>query len=300
MWWLLASLAAAGPGLDACCRAAGAPTCPSEIEAVGPGSYADGNGQRGLWSLPCDGPTRFHGDRATTLSGLGPGSVVTPLDPASSRCFDASCRLPSGLCLSNAGGRYRLARCSDGTEASATVWSAGPRSPYGAAVVAGRVLNGAPRTLAAAAPPPVMPSSAVAPVSLDTTVPAPPPDRCVPNPALRQPSIDQVDAGNEAMVGGDWALAADKYRAAITIDQCNGFAWSSLADALLQTGHPQEARQAAVPATALTPRSAHPWTILGRAAQATGDRITAIEAFEKALSIQPGHPQAAAALSQLR
>jgi tetratricopeptide (TPR) repeat protein len=298
--WLIAAVAQAGPALESCCRAAGAPTCPAELEAVGPGATPHGGGLRGLWSIPCDGPARFDGARATTLPGLEQGAVVTPLEASSARCFDASCRLPRGLCIRNQKGRYVLVDCATEQAAPASAWSGPLRAPYGAAVVAGRVLLGSPPPAAAPASPAAPASAPAVAATLDPSVPAPPPDRCIPKPALRQPSIDPVDAGNEAMVAGDWALAADKYRAAITIDPCNPFAWSSLADALLQTGHAEAAMRAAGPATRLPPASAHPFTILGRAAEATGDRQAAIAAFEQALQIQPGHPAAAAALSRLR
>ena len=140
----------------------------------------------------------------------------------------------------------------------------------------------------------------MATLSVDTSVPAPPPNPCVPRPAMRTPSIDQVDAGNEAMVTGDWDLALDRYRAAITIDICNGFAWSSLADALVQTGHPRDALPAARAATELLPRQPHGWVVLGRAAAASGDPTAARSALEQALTLQPGHPGAAAALAGLR
>lgn len=304
--WLAGVLAWAGPALDACCRAAGAATCPDTVEAMGPGSQPMGARLRGVWVVPCDGPQRFDAQREVPTTGPNAeGTVFTPLVPAAAQCFDATCRLPRGLCLRIVEGRYRLVDCASDVPASATTWSAPAGEPGRVAVVAGRVLRRSPGPLPEAdAPPtdaPKRPLGATAAgLAVDPRVPAPPPTPCIPDPTLRKPSIDQVDLGNEAMVAGDWARATDTYRAAITIDPCNGFAWSSLADALVQTGHAHEALQAAEPATRLLPRSAHPWTILGRAAQATGDREAAIRAYEQALAVQPGHPAAASALSGLR
>jgi Flp pilus assembly protein TadD len=134
---------------------------------------------------------------------------------------------------------------------------------------------------------------------VSAVVPPPPPDPCVPNPALRDPSNAQVDAGNTAEVAGDLGQALDRYRAAISINQCNAFAWTALGDGLLKVGNAESARAALVTATRLMPTHFHAWTSLGEADEKLGDFDGARRAYRQALAARPGHPPAVAGLSRV-
>ncbi|MEQ1502580.1 MAG: tetratricopeptide repeat protein, partial [Myxococcota bacterium] len=131
-------------------------------------------------------------------------------------------------------------------------------------------------------------------------VPPAPPIPCAVPGGLRDPSNAQVDAGNDEMVAGRLAVALDRYRAAITLNQCNATAWTALGDGLLQTGNAAAARAALEAATRLSPTHFHAWTSLGAALERTGDRSGAAAAYQRALQGQPGYPPATAGLARVR
>jgi hypothetical protein len=157
------------------------------------------------------------------------------------------------------------------------------------AVVAPAIV--APATVAPAAPPPppAAPQPTRALTSGDLVLPRLPPDPCVPNPALRQPSVQQVDAGDEASLAGDVSGALGHYRAAITVDSCNPFAWAALGHTLLTAGSPRTAVLALETATRIMPTHHRAWTELGLAREAQQLIPQAIAAYREALAIQDSY-----------
>lgn len=156
----------------------------------------------------------------------------------------------------------------------------------------------APPPAPVAAPPPAAPAPIVlrGPVrpltQADLAVPPLPPTPCVPNAALRQPSVLQVDAGDEATLAGDPASALGHYRAAITIDACNPFAWAALGHALLGANSPAGAVPALETATRLMPAHFRAWTDLGLARETLQLIPQAVEAYHEALSLQDAYAPA--------
>ena len=314
MWVALLASAWASDALEACCQASNATLCPDTLAAIGPGSSQvvgpTGATVTGVWTLKCDAGPKFEADGQITVARpFPPGTIVSPIVPAAVSCFDASCRLPQGMCLEYDGKRVKAVVCADGSDAPDALWRSAPRAPRGAVVIGGRVVGTDTPPVAATvrtpSPAPVAtptpPAPATGPVAgVDPSLPPAPPDPCIPAGALRQPSNDQVDQGNESIVAGDVAEAANRYRAAITINKCNAFAWTALGDALLQSGYQSQARTALEHATRLMPSNFHAWTSLGKAREKAGDRAGAQVAYQKALEAQPGHAPAAQGLARVQ
>ncbi len=300
--WLALAASAADTPLATCCEAMGATTCPSTLTAVGPVSSqtpgAEGTVVSGLWTLRCDAGATWDGAATTTVSKAYPsGTVLTPMLPAAAACFEVTCSLPTGACLHGDGKRTWVAGC-DGKDLSDAQWRAPTRPGRAAVVVGGRVLGA---TLQPGAPAAAAPVPAPAPTTaVDAKLPPLPPERCNTSPTLREPSNQQVDAGNEAVVAGNLAEAADRYRAAISINPCNAFAWAALGEVLANTAHPAEAGSALAAATRLMPTHFHAWTVLGKVRESQGDVAGAVQAYQQALAAKPGHPPAAEALARLR
>lgn len=288
------------PGLSACCAAVGEGVCPDRLEAVGATSAQTpsptGAQVVGVWTLQCATGASWDPAARRSLRSMVPaGTVVSPVPPEAVGCFDAACRLPEGLCVRWTGERVQVVQCADGAAPSDFQWTAPGRSPRRAAVISGRLVGTGPTP----APAPVAPARPVA-ANVDTSVPPLPPEPCIPSSALREPSNQQVDAGNEAIVAGDLGTAIDRYRAAITINKCNAFAWVALGDALLQVGSPRTALPALQAATRLMPTHFHAWTRLGEAAEQNGDRVAAAAAYTRALEVKPDHAPAAQGLQRVR
>lgn len=120
-------------------------------------------------------------------------------------------------------------------------------------------------------------------------LPNEPPEPCIPNPALRAASLEQSDLGDEKRVTSDMDAALGHYRAAITINACNGTAWGSLGSALLDAGDADQGARALRVAARLQPTNPRAWAELGRAHEARGDAAAAVAAYQEALSVQEGY-----------
>jgi hypothetical protein len=303
-WWavLCGGAWAADTPLATCCSAVGATTCPDTITAVGPASTQtpgpEGTAITGLWTLSCAAGASWDGLAGTTVSKTYPtGTVLTPMLPGAAACFEVTCSLPTGACVHGDGKRTWIAGC-DGRDLPDAGWRTPPRPGHPAVVMQGRVLGATiqPGQPAGAAPAPV-PAAPVA--AVDPKLPALPPDRCNTSPTLREPSNQQVDAGNEAVVQGNLAEAADRYRAAISINPCNAFAWAALGEVVFNGGKPSEAAVALSTATRLMPTHFHAWTVLGKVRESLADVPGAVQAYQRALAAKPNHPPAAEALARL-
>jgi tetratricopeptide (TPR) repeat protein len=202
------------------------------------------------------------------------------------------------LCLSTGtSSRIGIVACNDNGPPTDGMWRNPPKAPAGPVFVGGRMLGSAVQASGSSTAPTV---GAQAPGrNVDRTVPAPPPEPCIPNPALREASNGQVEAGNAAIVSSQLGEALDRYRAALSMNQCNAYAWTALGDALLQTGDSERARAALVVATRLMPAHFHAWTSLGQAEERLGDRTAARRAYQQALAAKPGYAPAAAGLSRI-
>jgi len=306
IWWYLGSSAVASDALTTCCNALGATLCPATLAAVGPGSKQTSRGDEhvvdGVWMVACDARPRFVADgRVTTAGTAAPGTVITPMQPQAAQCFDAACQLPREMCVRYDGTRVLLARCDTGEVAEGPLWTGPLRDPRGAVIIGGRMLESQqpPRPPAAEVAPVAAPTRAQ-PAPLDPKVPAAPPTPCKAVASLRQPSNDQVDLGDEEIVAGNAAGAADRYRAAITINRCNAFAWAALGEALLNHRFPTEAIRPLQHANALMPRNLHASILLGAALEHTGDRAAARAVYLDVLAQQPGYVPATEGLMRVQ
>ncbi len=300
-------------GYQVCCAATAAGVCPPSLQAVGPGTSISGGAQgwiaSGVWELSCAKGASVDSARSHLVPGpLDPGSVFTGLSRKATICFDALCRLPADLCLRHEGVRALVYRCSTGRPAPPEVWRVPPSNDTIAVVIKGTVIKAEkPRPAANRSTVSTVrqagratrqadgnvrtaPGGVVKPTGrVDFEVPADPPHPCVPNPALRAPSNQQVDEGNEAMIVQEYGTAMNKYRAALSINQCNAFAWAALGDALVQQTRATEARKALSVATRLMPNNFHAWANLGKAAERGGDPVAARDAYLRATKINPSY-----------
>lgn len=136
----------------------------------------------------------------------------------------------------------------------------------------------------------------MAQTDVDYSLPNPPPDPCVVKPHLRQPSIDQVELGDEAVIANNLAVAMGHYRAALTINPCNPFAWAQLGSTMLEADATAPAGTALEYATRLMPKHFRAWTELGKVRERQGEWTKAIEAYQEALTHRPGYVAAEAGL----
>ncbi|MCB9665624.1 MAG: tetratricopeptide repeat protein [Alphaproteobacteria bacterium] len=162
---------------------------------------------------------------------------------------------------------------------------------------------------ATATPLPAPPGPTAAPVARRTPparsafahvqLPPAPPTPCRPRGAVRAASNDQVALGDEARVARDPAKALEHYRAALTVEPCNAFAWGAVGGVLLDARELRLAITALEHATRLAPDRALAWIDLGDARSAWGDARGAIAAYTRALELSPGDARAAEGLHRL-
>lgn len=100
-----------------------------------------------------------------------------------------------------------------------------------------------------------------------------------------------VREARERMAAGDYGEGERLYRRAIAIDERNAEAWTGLAEALVRTGHPQDAADHALTALKLHPQDMAPArAVLGRAWLDQGRNEEALEALKAAAKERPDLP----------
>ncbi len=283
-------LAFAAPAdLASCCDASGvaAGSCPSQIAMVGAESQVRGVLVSGVWVLACgERPVFEPAGRRIAASPPGMDQILTPLSAPAMACFAAACDLPPDLCLDSPGDGRSYARACGSPDAALA-----PRAP---------VPPSAPIAPVAPAAPAASRAMVVsAPALRGFVVPSAPEGACVTNQALRKPSNEQVDLGDDARLLGDTESAAEHYRAAILVNPCNPFAWAGLGTALREGRAPELAVAAYAVSTQLMPGHHLAWTGLGELAEARGDTPGAGTAYTKALAANPSYEPARAALARV-
>ncbi len=167
-----------------------------------------------------------------------------------------------------------------------------PSEPASSAPVA------APPNAPAPWQPPAVKPAAIA--QLTDGLPRDPPSACeAPMEALRGEARKQVMAGDDLRMAKDGDGAVQKYRAALSMDSCNGYAWLGLGEAALTLKRPDIAIRPLRNATTLMTKHYGAWTELGEAYEAIGQTTLAVDAFRQALNVKPGHPAASAGLARL-
>jgi len=285
--WILGIAAAmAGPqGYAACCEAAGAAPCPSELTVVGPETQFES--RDGAWFTPnamvlscASGPSSQMVE--VTLAKTGrEGQILSPHASAAMACFQASCAMPANLCIQRDVGGARIVGCEHGQPATLEDWASSPSDNRVALVLDGRVLVATPEPVTQRA---VGDQSDTA----DLSMPDAPPDPCIPNGQMRATSNDQVDRGDAKRIKGDHAGAMQHYRAALIVDRCNAYAWASLGETLLALDSTSRARLALGYATGLMPKHYRAWASLGQAEESLGRTGAAHQAYMHALELRPG------------
>jgi hypothetical protein len=292
----------------------------------------------GLWVLSCGGRARFEpGATAVAVELPVAGELLLAATPTMAvHCFTQACSLPEGGCLRReAGERVRLVDCQDGTPLAAAQLSRPGPPPPGSetvvVVVGERPLVTAPIQTDALRPtpvtrldaccggPPAPATSAVVTRSAGASagaaqpgagprdhrtfaieVPAPPMEAdCQVAEALATEARRRDAAGSEAVLAGQPQRAIDEYRAALTLDPCNPWAWADLGAIALQVGMPHEAAISLAQAVDLQPRHYAAWTNLGLAYEALGQYPLAAEAFRSALALRPHHGPAEEGLRRI-
>jgi hypothetical protein len=109
---------------------------------------------------------------------------------------------------------------------------------------------------------------------------------------LRTESRRRVDVGNETELAGNVQQAIDEYRAAITLDPCNPYAWADLGALALKLDRAPQAALALSQAVEQQPRHYTAFSNLGLAYEALGQPALARQAFAAALALRPHHQPA--------
>lgn len=120
-------------------------------------------------------------------------------------------------------------------------------------------------------------------------LPRDPPAECeAPMEALRGEARKQVMAGDDLRLGKDAAGAIQKYRAALSMDACNGYAWLGLGESAVAIDRPDIAIRALRNATTLLPQHYGAWTELGQSYEAIRQLDLAVAAYKKAVALKAG------------
>lgn len=190
----------------------------------------------------------------------------------------------------NQGGGYR-----DPAQPSA----AAPQPSYSAPVTPSYSAPVTPNY--SAQPPPLSPAAAASATPMPgdpfaafaASLPADPPATCKPpGELLRAEARKRVDSGDEKRVVNDAPGALQEYRAALSMDICNAYAWLGIGDVATTNARPDLAVRALSNATRILPGHYGAWTQLGSAYEALKQVKLAAEAYTKALELRPGLPEA--------
>ncbi|MFH1467288.1 MAG: tetratricopeptide repeat protein [Pseudomonadota bacterium] len=292
----------------------------------------------GLWTLSCDGRARFEAGATAVVAQLPVAGelLLATTPPMAFHCFTQACSFPESACFQReAVGRVRMVDCRDGAPMSAVQLARpGPAPPGSEAVIVvvgdhplvaeplpGEAHRSSPVTHldACCGGPPPPPSAAVVtqteagstlPADPSTTprdhhpyvidVPAPPIGAaCEVADALATEARRRDAAGNDAVLAGQLQRAIDEYRAALTLDPCNPWAWADLGAVALQVGMASEAAVSLAQAIELQPRHYAAYTNLGLAYEALGQDALAADAFRAALALRPHHGPAEEGLRRI-
>lgn len=329
---LIAALALADDAtLAACCRAGGAGACPStlrlrteksSVEAIGLGYELVG-----AWKLSCSGRGAWDGTHTADLDADPPyGQLLGTVTPLAAHCFAQACGLPEGTCLGSpdAEGRFSLVECDSNMPVDHAALARAPRAQAtngkvvvidGKPLVANPVTGtppaaptpavtewasaswtGEPATSPPVAPAPATstpPTTVATPPALAVDLPPDPPDPCPAAPdAVRGESRKRVGTGDDFRVLGRLDDALRDYKAALTMDKCNGYAWMSLSMLAEQQGRTDLAIRALKNTTRLLPAHPGAFLMLGRAYEAFGQRALAATAYRRAADLAPGNAEA--------
>lgn len=327
MFLLLASLAVADDATClACCAAGGLHGCPTELHVRTEGSRLGPSGMdthvQGGWVLRCDGTGHFDPGLSEEVDHepmyaevLGSG-----LNPLAVHCFAQACALPERVCLGPAtlNGDVQLVSCVDSLPASQTDLAAAPRAGHGGGavivVIDGKplVAERAPQPGASAAvaqpapvePPAPGPPGVPSPVGTAPVPPPPPaaptlalpddpPDPCAPAAdAIRAEARKRIGTGDDLRMAGRTDEALRDYKAALTLDRCNGYAWMSIAQLAADAGRTDLVIRALRNTTRLVPRHPAAWMMLARSYEGFAQRALANEAWHTATELAPGNAEA--------
>ncbi len=132
-------------------------------------------------------------------------------------------------------------------------------------------------------------------------IPEPPlTNECGVAEVLRTESRRRVETGNEAVIRGDIQHAIDGYRAALTLDPCNPYAWADLGTLALQLDMHAQAAIALSQAVEIQPRHYTAYTNLGLAYEGLDQPSLASDAFRIALALRPHHAAAQQGLERVQ
>lgn len=118
----------------------------------------------------------------------------------------------------------------------------------------------------------------------------------MPDPKLRDASLEQSDLGDEAILRSDAKAALGHWRAALMVNPCNAHVWSSIGTTLLDHQRAGDGEQALETAVRLMPTNLRAWAELGRAREALGLWEEAVTAYHEALNINASYAPAEAGL----
>ncbi|MBM4392662.1 MAG: tetratricopeptide repeat protein [Deltaproteobacteria bacterium] len=317
--------------LAACCRAGGGSSCPTTLAVRTEKSSLDAIGLgyelTGAWQLSCSGKGKWDGNYLADVDDDPRfGQVLTAVTPLAMHCFAQACSLPEGACIGDpdSSGNFSVIDCESSLPLDHGGLARPPEGDTGAKTVV--VIDGKPLVAATVVgtPPPAAnaPPAATyapapgysapeyaAPVATTTPVgtPAPaaaapaialdlppdPPDPCASAPdAVRTESRKRVGTGDEYRITGRVDEALRDYKAALTMDKCNGYAWMSLSMLAGEQGRTDLAIRALRNTARLLPTHPGAFLMLGKAYESFGQRGLAADAYRKASELAPSNAEA--------
>ncbi len=135
---------------------------------------------------------------------------------------------------------------------------------------------------------------------LTVGLPKDPPQDCeAPSDELHSEARKQVMAGDDLRLAKDVSGAVSKYRAALSMDTCNAYAWFGLGESAIVLNRQDIAIRALHNTITLMPQNYGAWLDLGQAYEAIRQVDAAVAAYQQALAAKPGLQAAVDGLARL-
>lgn len=300
------NLALAGaPECVECCKEAGMASCPTQMRVHGENSTVTlTNGRyllKGFWVLECDGSSLFLQDNTISVPNAPVAGEILLLNAPDTvvGCFEQNCRLPPGACITEQDDRQTLINCATKAPLTATQFGMGAPSyvnrknnatqtvVIGGLKVEAEVLDPQASVLN-------IPNS-----SRKLTLPPSPTKDCRTSETDRVAARKRVEQGDRFRMQQLFSQAASEYEAALSIDPCNGLAWSSVGQLAVDTQQLAVAIQALKTATQLLPNHYGVWTAMGRAYEHLGSQRDSMLAYRKAIQLSPTYTPAIEGLTRV-
>lgn len=296
---------ASAPDCVQCCQSAGMTSCPTQLRVYGENSIVSLNSGRyqikGIWVLECEGTASFLEEYTLSLPRSPTAGEVLTLNAPDTvvGCFDKHCRIPPGACIENVDERYVLVNCASNRPLTAAQFGMNAPSYINQNNNARQSVVIGGQTLQAEVLDPQDAILSIPNSSRKLVLPPPPTKDCQTSDEDRRTALRRVEQGDQFRMKQLYSQAASEYEAALSIDPCNGLAWSSVGQLAVDIQQFTVGIQALKTATQLLPKHYGVWTVMGSAYELMGSQRDAMLAYRKALQISPAYLPAQTGLQRV-